>query len=156
VMTSALTMVRERAFKQGIKLSLETPDESFALIEADERKIKQVLFNLLSNAVKFTPPRKSVVISGRLREGSPDGEPGLWAELTVQDQGIGISPEDLPKLFKPFTQLESAYTKRFEGTGLGLALTHRLVELQGGHIAVESQVDQGSRFTVEIPVKRVS
>ncbi len=70
--------------------------------------------------------------------------------LVVADEGIGIRPEDLPRLFKPFTQLESAYTKRFEGTGLGLALTHKLVELQGGEIRVESDVDAGSRFTVEI------
>jgi signal transduction histidine kinase/ligand-binding sensor domain-containing protein len=155
VMTSALTMVRERAFKQGIKLSMETPDEAFAVVEGDERKIKQVLFNLLSNAVKFTPPKKSVVISGQLRGGLWDGREASWAELAVQDEGIGISPEDLPRLFKPFTQLESAYTKRYEGTGLGLALTQRLVDLQGGRIRVESEVAQGSRFTVEIPVKRV-
>jgi signal transduction histidine kinase len=106
--------------------------------------------------VKFTPARKSVVISSRLLDRSESGEPGCWAELAVQDQGIGISPEDLPRLFKPFTQLESAYTKRYEGTGLGLALTHRLVELQGGWIRVESEVDRGSRFTVAIPVKRVT
>ena len=73
--------------------------------------------------------------------------------LHVTDEGIGIRSEDVSRLFKPFTQLESAYTKRYEGTGLGLALTRRLVELQGGEIRVESTYGEGSRFTVEIPVR---
>jgi signal transduction histidine kinase len=149
-------MVRERAYKQGIKLSLETSPECDTLVEADERKIKQVLFNLLSNAIKFTPPRKAVVISSKLKQGSSEGDPGLWAEIQVRDEGIGIKAEDLPRLFKPFTQLESAYTKRYEGTGLGLALTRRLVDLHGGHIRVESEEDRGSLFTVEIPVREAS
>jgi signal transduction histidine kinase len=72
--------------------------------------------------------------------------------MCVRDEGIGIRAEDLDKLFQPFTQLESAYTKRYEGTGLGLALTQRLVELQGGRIWVESTFGEGSCFAVEIPV----
>ena len=75
--------------------------------------------------------------------------------LQVRDEGIGIRPEDMDKLFKPFTQLESAYTKRFEGTGLGLALTRKLVELHGGRIDVQSTFGEGSCFTVEIPVDGV-
>jgi signal transduction histidine kinase len=122
------------------------------VVEGDERKIKQVLFNLLSNAVKFTPRGKSVRIASWLTKPHPrgDGKPRLV--LCVEDEGIGIQTEDLPLLFRPFTQLESAYTKRFEGTGLGLALTQKLVNLHGGQIRVESEVDVGSKFTAEFPV----
>ncbi len=152
LLISAMTMVRERAHKQGISLDLSPGAGSDWVVEADERKIKQVLFNLLSNAVKFTPKGKSVRIGARITAPHPrgDGKPRLV--LWVEDQGIGISPEDLPRLFKPFVQLESAYTKRFEGTGLGLALTRKLVELHGGLIRVESELGVGSTFTVEIPV----
>lgn len=152
LLISAMTMVRERAHKQGVTLDMVPGAGSDWVAEADERKIKQILFNLLSNAVKFTPKGKSVRIGARMTAPHPrgDGKPRLI--LSVEDQGIGIRREDLPRLFKPFTQLESAYTKRFEGTGLGLALTHKLVELHGGQIRVESQVDVGSIFTVEIPV----
>ena len=152
LLISAMTMVRERAHKQGISLDLSPGAGSDWVVEADERKIKQILFNLLSNAVKFTPKGKSVRIGASVTAPHPrgDGKPRLV--LWVEDQGIGISKDDLPRLFKPFVQLESAYTKRFEGTGLGLALTHKLVELHGGQIRVESQVDVGSTFSVEIPV----
>ena len=152
LLISAMTMVRERAYKQGIGLDMSPGAGSDLVVEADERKIKQVLFNLLSNAVKFTPKGKSVRISSWLTRPHPrgDGKPRLV--LCVEDEGIGIQAEDLPRLFKPFTQLESAYTKRFEGTGLGLALTRKLVELHGGQIRVESEVGVGSKFTVEFPV----
>jgi signal transduction histidine kinase/ligand-binding sensor domain-containing protein len=150
LLVSATTMVRERAFKHGVSLNLEAGPGTDGIVEADERKIKQVLFNLLSNAVKFTPAGKSVTIGATLTEVAGDGRRRL--AVFVEDQGIGIRPEDVSRLFKPFTQLESAYTKRYEGTGLGLALTRRLVELQGGEIRVESTYGEGSRFTVEIPV----
>jgi signal transduction histidine kinase/ligand-binding sensor domain-containing protein len=152
LLEGCLTMVRERAFKQGIRLEYRMGCPAGEAVTADERKLKQVLFNLLSNAVKFTPPGKSVTLFAALRETSSWGDGGRWLELAVEDTGIGIHPDDLPKLFQPFTQLESAYTKRFEGTGLGLALTRKLVELQGGRIRVESTPGEGSRFTVEVPV----
>ncbi len=151
LLVSATTMVRERAFKHGVSLSLEAGPGTDTVVEADERKIKQVLFNLLSNAIKFTPAGRAVTLGASL---APTGN-GTTATLSlfVADQGIGIQEEDLPRLFRPFTQLESAYTKRYEGTGLGLALTRRLVELQGGEIRVESTYGSGSRFTVEVPVR---
>ena len=152
VLVSAMTMVRERAQKQRVNLNMEPGPGSDTIVEADERKIKQILFNLLSNAIKFTPPNKSVTLGAKLRPPHPRGDNRPRLVLVVADEGIGIRPEDIPRLFRPFTQLESAYTKRFEGTGLGLALTHKLAELQGGEIRVESTVDAGSRFTVEIPV----
>ncbi len=154
LLVAALTMVRERAYKQGVTIEVEAGEGADRPVEADERKIKQVLFNLLSNAIKFTPPGKSVTLGARVRPPHPrgDGRPHLL--LTVTDTGIGIRPDDLPRLFKPFTQLESAYTKRYEGTGLGLALTRKLVELHGGEIRVESTFGEGSRFTVDIPVRQ--
>lgn len=152
LLISAMTMVRERANKQGIKLDMALGAGSDLVAVADERKLKQILFNLLSNAVKFTPKGKSVCIGAWLTVPPPPSERRPILHLSVKDQGIGISPEDLPRLFKPFTQLDSAYTKRFEGTGLGLALTRKLVEIHGGQIRVESEVDLGSTFTVEIPV----
>ncbi len=152
VLVSAMTMVRERAHKAGVTLNMDPGTGSDAVVEADERKVKQILFNLLSNAVKFTPKGKTVTIGCGLSKPHPRGDSRPRLALWVADEGIGIRKDDLPRLFKPFTQLESAYTKRYEGTGLGLALTHKLVELHGGQIRVESEVDEGSRFTVDIPV----
>ncbi len=102
------------------------------------------MFNLLSNAVKFTQSGGRVDVNVRI-----DGD---FIEITVVDSGIGIKQEDLPKLFQAFTQLESAYTKEFEGTGLGLALTKKLVELHGGRIWAESEYGKGSRFCFTLPI----
>lgn len=153
LLLSAMTMVRERAYKQGIHLVVETGQGAEGIVEGDERKIKQVLFNLLGNAIKFTPRGKSVTLSGRMAIDDEEGRAGAWLLLAVEDTGIGIRQEDLPRLFKPFIQLESAYTKQYEGTGLGLALCRKLVELQGGCIEVKSEFGKGSRFMVAIPVR---
>lgn len=109
-------------------------------IVADQRKPKQILFNLLSNAVKFTPAGGSVTVQVRPATGN-------FMEIAVADTGREIRAEDISKLFQAFTQLESAYTKEFEGTGLGLALTKRLTELHGGRVWVESGYGMGSRFS---------
>jgi len=108
--------------------------------------VKQVLFNLLSNAVKFTPNEGLIDVSV-LKKGD-------FIEITVADSGIGIKEEDIPKLFHPFTQLESVYTKEYEGTGLGLALNRHLVELHGGRVWVESTFGAGSRFSFTIPLNQ--
>lgn len=115
-------------------------------IRADLVRFKQILCNLLSNAVKFTPEGGAVTVSASpLTSG--------WIEIAVQDTGIGIKAEDLPKLFQPFTQLESPMTKQNQGTGLGLALTKHLVELHGGQIAAASEGEGlGSTFTVCLPL----
>jgi signal transduction histidine kinase/CheY-like chemotaxis protein len=141
---NGLAMVRERANRHGIALSLEV-DPALDVIEADERKVKQVVFNLLSNAVKFTPDGGQVGIKARLDDG------GVW--VTVWDTGIGIAPEDQGRIFEEFQQVGSVYTEKREGTGLGLALAKRFVELHGGRIWVESEVGQGSRFTFTLPVR---
>ena len=118
------------------------------MIEADERKLKQILFNLLSNAVKFTPDDGQVQVMLKEINGAQD------IEISIRDTGIGIKKEDIPRLFVEFSQLASAYDKKYEGTGLGLALTKKLVELHGGRIWVESEFGKGSLFAFVIPVNQ--
>ncbi|MDD5286613.1 MAG: ATP-binding protein, partial [Desulfuromonadaceae bacterium] len=145
---AALVMLREKALKGGLSIHMDLATEADVQIVADQRKLKQILFNLLSNAVKFTPAGGTVDVKA-VRDGD-------FIEITVADTGIGIKEEDIPRLFKAFTQLESAYTKEFEGTGLGLALNKQLVELHGGRIWVESSVGGGSRFSFTIPLTQAA
>jgi signal transduction histidine kinase/DNA-binding response OmpR family regulator len=135
---NGMTMVRERASRHGVTLSLDV-DREIGLIEADERKIKQVIFNLLSNAVKFTSERGRVDVVARQVEGG--------VHVSVRDTGIGIAPQDQARIFEEFQQVGSVTTNAREGTGLGLALARRFVELHGGRLWVESQVGVRSTFT---------
>jgi signal transduction histidine kinase/CheY-like chemotaxis protein len=144
---SGLIMVRERAQNHGIRVSLRV-DPQIYVVEADERKIKQVLFNLLSNAVKFTPQGGSISVDAR-----PEGE---LIEIAVRDTGIGIAPEDQSRVFEEFQQVGTSSHTKHEGTGLGLALAKHLVELHGGRIWVESEVGKGSTFTFAIPREQAS
>jgi len=145
---ASMSILRERALKSGLELQLDLDPQADILIMADQRKLKQIIFNLLSNAVKFTPTAGNVQLSA-----VRDGE---FLEITVADSGIGIREEDLPKLFQAFTQLESVYTKGFEGTGLGLALTRQLVEMHGGRIWVKSEFGKGSRFSFTLPISQAA
>ncbi len=177
VLNTAMTMLKEKAMKQMIRLDLEIQPDADIEIEADERKLKQIMFNLLSNAVKFTPDGGSVSVQAKRvsligeaeaiskdeilrsaqndkRRARNDNLIGDFIEISVTDTGIGIKPEDMGKLFKEFTQLETAYEKKYQGTGLGLALTKKLVELHGGKIWVESEFGKGSKFSFVIPVKQ--
>ena len=131
---NARTFVRERATKHGINLDV-TVDERLGDFVGDERKIKQVLLNLLSNAVKFTPEGGRIGIKARQADGS--------VEISVSDTGIGIAPEDQPKIFEEFRQVGSDYAHKVEGTGLGLTLAKKFVELHGGRIWVESEIGKG-------------
>lgn len=162
---AALCMFREKAIRHDLKLNLEIESDADTEIEADERKLKQIMYNLLSNAMKFTKDGGAVRVTARrvnseqlppLSHPLPRVETGRpeLIEISVADTGIGIKPEDMEKLFQPFSQLESAYTKKYEGTGLGLALTKRLVELHGGRLWAESEFGKGSRFTLVIPVRQ--
>ncbi|MGZ4291791.1 MAG: ATP-binding protein [Gaiellaceae bacterium] len=137
-----VVMVRERASKNGVVLAAEIEPE-LQVITGDERRIRQILFNLLSNAVKFTPAGGRIDVSARL----VDEE----IQLAVADTGPGIAPEDVDRIFEEFQQTDVG-TKHHEGTGLGLALSKRLVELHGGRIWVESEVGAGSRFVFTLPV----
>lgn len=165
-LATSLTMFKEKALRHSLELTLELSPEADIAIEADERKLKQIMFNLLSNAVKFTLDGGRVRVAARrvssleaevsgsnseleTRGSEPGGD---FMEISVADTGIGIKAVDLPSLFQEFTQLESAYTKEHEGTGLGLALVRKLVELHGGKIRVASEFGRGSCFSFTIPV----
>jgi signal transduction histidine kinase len=141
---NARTFVRERATKHGINLDV-TVDERLGDFVGDERKIKQVLLNLLSNAVKFTPEGGRIGINAKQADGS--------VEISVSDTGIGIPPEDQATIFEEFRQVGGDYAHKKEGTGLGLTLAKKFVELHGGRIWVESEVGKGSTFTFTLPEK---
>lgn len=137
------TIVQPLADKQGVRLHVAV-DANLPELFVDAVRVKQVLYNLLSNGIKFTPSGGSVTLTAKAC--------GSHVEIAVEDTGIGIRPEDLPKLFREFEQLEPRSGGKTEGTGLGLALTRRLVELHGGTTGVSSEVDVGSRFTVTLPI----
>jgi signal transduction histidine kinase len=141
---SALTLVRERAARRSIALHLSV-DERLGQIQADERKVRQIVLNLLSNAIKFTSE------GGRIEVGAVQKD-GL-VEVSVSDTGVGIAPEDQEAVFEEFRQVGTA-DKKVEGTGLGLTLCRKFVELHGGRIWVKSQLGVGSTFTFTIPVRR--
>lgn len=166
---STCGMFREKTAAHSIKIEYSIED-GLDEIAADQRKLKQILVNLLSNAIKFTPDGGSIRVTARkvhalraglaLPEGTRQAESlqsaldgGNFAEISIEDTGIGIGSDDIPKLFQPFRQLESPFQKRFAGTGLGLFLTKRLVELHGGRISVKSEKDKGARFTFLIPIQ---
>lgn len=143
----ALFMLQEKAMKHNIKLTLNVSPEADINLNVDPLRLKQVMYNLLSNAVKFTPDGGSVSVNARLTEDRKS------VEISVCDTGIGINPKDMSKLFQPFSQLDTVITKRVEGTGLGLALTRKLVELHNGEIRARSEGEgKGSTFSFVIPV----
>ncbi len=141
---NAVILVRERAVRRGVALQ-RTVEEGLGQITGDERKVKQVLLNLLSNALKFTPEGGRIDV----RAGIVDGV----AEISVTDTGVGIAPEDQEAVFEEFRQVGGA-EKKAEGTGLGLALCRKFVELHGGRISVRSEVGAGSTFTFTLPLLR--
>jgi signal transduction histidine kinase/DNA-binding response OmpR family regulator/HAMP domain-containing protein len=146
ILESSLMMIRERASRHGLELSLEV-DPALDLIVADERMVKQVVVNLLSNAVKFTPAGGQVAVAARLTAG---GE----AQVAVRDTGVGIAPADQARIFDEFQQARSGTAKSQEGTGLGLTLSKKFVELHGGRIWLESEVGVGSTFTFALPLRQ--
>ena len=143
VIGNALTLVRERAVRHRVALSSEI-DPHLAEMTADERKVKQILLNLLTNAVKFTPEGGSVKVMARLL--------GETIEVAVSDTGVGIAPADQALVFDEFRQVGTDYMRKSEGTGLGLALTRKFVELHGGAMRLESEPGKGSTFSFTIPI----
>jgi signal transduction histidine kinase/DNA-binding response OmpR family regulator len=143
---TSLQFVKELAHKKQLRLSFEGSDLPHRM-EADPRRLKQILINLLNNAVKFTPDGGQVALITLTDEAQN------LIRFVVEDNGIGISAQNMTRLFRPFTQLDGGLTREHEGTGLGLALVSRLVELHGGSVAVESEgvPGKGSRFTVSLP-----
>ena len=140
---NAVTLVRERAARHGITLELDL-DPRLGELVGDERKVKQVLLNLLSNAVKFTPEGGRISVKAGLTDGA--------VEIAVTDTGVGIAPEDQAAIFEEFRQVGSDETRKQEGTGLGLTLAKKFVELHGGRIWVASKLGTGSTFTFTLPV----
>jgi signal transduction histidine kinase/HAMP domain-containing protein len=141
---NAMTLIRERAQQHGIALAKEVAPE-LGNVVADERKFKQILLNLLSNAVKFTPDGGRIDVTAQCDADN--------IVVAVHDTGIGIAPEDQEAVFEEFRQVGNNYTSKQEGTGLGLALTRRFVELHGGQISVHSTPGKGSTFTFTLPIK---
>jgi len=139
---NAIALIRERAQKHAITLNVQL-ESGLADVVADERKLKQILLNLLSNAVKFTPD------GGRIHVGARRA--GHDVEVAIEDTGIGIAATDHAAVFDEFRQVGRQYTSKHEGTGLGLALTRRFVELHGGTIRVDSELGKGSIFTFTLP-----
>jgi signal transduction histidine kinase len=146
LLDTALTLVRERAGRQGLQLVHEI-DPSLGPWVADARKLKQVLLNLLTNAVKFTPAGGTVTL--RARPSLTDGVLGV--ELAVIDTGVGIAPQEQSRIFDAFRQARGHYLSKTEGTGLGLSLARRFVELHGGVIRLDSALGQGSTFSFTLP-----
>jgi signal transduction histidine kinase len=141
---NALMLVRERAGRRSIALHTNI-DNRLGQIQADERKVRQVVLNLLSNAIKFTPEGGRIEVGAALKDG--------LVEVSVSDTGVGIAPEDQEAVFEEFRQVGTA-DKKVEGTGLGLTLCRKFVELHGGRIWVKSQLGVCSTFTFTIPVRR--
>ena len=141
---SSLKFIENIAVKKNIHIKTQF-DPQVETMSADPRRLKQILVNLLSNAVKFTPQGGTIglEVKGNVKNATVD--------FTVWDTGIGIAQKDLKQLFKPFIQLDSSLSRSYEGTGLGLALVYRLVQLHGGSVNVTSEINQGSRFTITMP-----
>ena len=147
VVARCLRLVAERTEHALVTITTDIAEDLPKLV-ADERKLKQILINLLSNAVKFTPEGGAIDIAATV---DPDG----WMRLSVKDTGIGIAPEDIETVMAPFGQVDSRLARRYEGTGLGLPLTKSLVELHGGTIAIESEVDVGTTVIIRLPAERL-
>ena len=137
-------LFREKMISHSITLDYRI-DDGLDEVVADQKKIKQVMINLLSNAIKFSPDGGKVSVSARKLKD--------LIEITVTDTGIGMEDDDIPKLFQPFTQLEPSLQKRFGGTGFGLFLAKRLIELHGGAISAKSKKGEGTAFTFSVPIQ---
>ena len=141
---NALTLIRERATRHAVKLELQS-DPEIQQWTADERKFKQIMLNLLSNAIKFTPPGGTITVRAQRASGA--------VEISVSDTGVGIKPDDQALVFEEFRQVGGDSLKKSEGTGLGLALTKKFVELHGGVMTLRSEIGKGSTFTFTLPEK---
>jgi len=167
LLQTSMLIVREKALAHRIRLDTRL-DPALDTVLADERKVKQIVYNLLSNAVKFTPAGGTVTLSARRCTRAevaldaalpgrlivlPPGEDDEFLAITVEDTGMGIAEQDLPKLYEPFTQVDSSVARRHAGTGLGLSLVRRLAELHGGTVGVASRPGFGSQFCVWLPYR---
>jgi PAS domain S-box-containing protein len=171
IFVNSLSIVKEKAATRGIRLKMDIA-EDLGAVQLDARKVKQIIYNLLSNAVKFAVEGGEVSLRAvRVPRAAVGRRAGAWSgrsfplidsefteflELRVVDQGIGISQPGMEHLFKPFSQIDSGLSRKFEGTGLGLAMVKLLADLHGGSVAVESAENEGSCFTVWLPIRAVT
>ena len=165
LLDNSATMLKGRASSHGIELKVGS--EVREPIRLDRRKARQIVYNLLSNAVKFTPDGGTVTLHARRvpqvrwddmqRVGdAPIADHGDYLEICVADTGIGIAAKDMGRLFRPFSQLESGLSRKYEGSGLGLALVKQLVELHGGGLAVRSEPGRGTTFKLWLPFRETA
>jgi PAS domain S-box-containing protein len=167
LLTNSLSIVREKAAAQHIQLELRAADDLGTPV-LDTRKTKQIVYNLLANAVKFGGGGSVMVSARRVSRAAVGTLPGSWPahafpladnefddflEISVTDSGIGISPPNMAKLFQPFSQIDSSLARKFDGTGLGLAMVRQLSEILGGTVAVASAEGQGACFAAWLPVR---
>jgi signal transduction histidine kinase len=143
VVSSVIRLVRQRASDHGHALNVDFGSTAGQRLLADERAVKQILFNLLSNAIKFTPDRGRITVSCRSENN--------YIRISVTDTGIGIPAELLETVMQPFERVDDTYTRRQEGTGLGLSLVDALVKAHGGTVTIESTVEIGTTVSVTLP-----
>jgi signal transduction histidine kinase len=147
VVSGSLAIVRARADAAGIELVANVPAD-LPQLYADERKLNQILLNLLSNAIKFTPDGGTVAVAATTND---DGD----LTISIADTGIGIATADIERVFEPFVQLDSSLARKYEGTGLGLALSRRWVHLHGGSLVLKSELGRGTTAVMRFPKERV-
>jgi len=145
VFNSIQGILKIPALKKNISLTLAV-DEKISLVQADEVKLKKIIYNLVDNAIKFTPPGGKVEVEGRPLDEN-------FIRISVVDSGMGISIDNRKRIFEKFEQIDGDLTRKYEGVGLGLTVTKRLVELHGGKIWVEGKKGKGSEFIFTIPKK---
>ena len=146
IVAQSLRLVRERAEAAGIRIDMAIAT-GLPLLSLDQRLIKQCLINLLSNAIKFSPKDGSIAVE-------VVRDPKGWVLLSVADRGIGIAEEDVPSVLQPFIQVENAFSRSHQGTGLGLPLAKSFIEAHGGRLKIDSEVGHGTRVTLHIPPER--
>ena len=157
VLDSTLPIVAVQAASKSIELQDETVHMAMPLIRADEVRLRQVLLNLLSNAVKFTPaaehgrPQGRVTLRARVLDTAGPDAPA-FLRIEVEDTGIGVPPEKREAIFEKFVQVDSSHTRRHSGSGLGLTIARRLVELMGGEIGLEEGSSRGTRVWFTVPL----
>jgi PAS domain S-box-containing protein len=149
---ASLALVRAQADRKQIAIETHIPTQ-IGMLWIDERRMCQVAINLLSNAVKFTPKGGRITLAAEIvvANDRATSERQDWVRISVTDTGIGISPADRDRLFQPFVQIDSSLNRQYEGTGLGLALVKQMVELHGGYVTLESELGQGSCFSLHLP-----
>lgn len=148
ILSTCARLLQERAASAGVGVRIDLP-ERLPKLYVDEIKLKQALLNLLSNAIKFTRAGGQVTLAAR------PGSDGEGMAIGVTDTGVGMKADDIPIALEPFRQVDDSLARAHEGTGLGLFVAKSLVELHGGTLAIDSEVGQGTRVTVILPVERV-